>query len=167
MKLALAVHFHGDGASVAALAFDEWDAPEASLTFTSRVAPVDEPARRALDLRELPCVMHLLKEHALEPAVIVMDGSVYLDAAETPALGRALYDALGGRTAVIGVSTRSTPDMPAQFEVSREEEARPVIVTCVGIDLGAAKARVRTMHGKRRVPTLLKRVGRIARDGPP
>jgi deoxyribonuclease V len=58
------------------------------------------------------------------------------------------------------------PGMPAQFEVFREEEARPVIVTCVGIDLGAAKVRVRNMHGKRRIPTLMKLAARIARDGP-
>lgn len=168
MKLALGVHHHGDGAFVAAVAFDEWDAPEASRTFTSRTAHLaDKPARGELDLRELPCLVQLLREHALEPDVIVMGEPVHLDAAETPGLGRALYDALGGRTAIIGVSTRSMPDMPAQFEVFREEEGRPVIVTCVGIDLGAAKARVRNMHGKRRIPTLLKLAGRMAREGPP
>ena len=167
MKLALGVHYHGDGALAAAVVFDEWDAPEASRTFTSRVAHVDKPARGELDLRELPCLVQLLREHALEPDVIVIGGSVHLDAAETPGLGRTLYDALDGRSAIIGVSTRSMPDMPAQFEVFREEEAQPVIVTCVGIDLGAAKARIRTMHGKRRIPTLLKLASRIARDGPP
>jgi deoxyribonuclease V len=64
---------------------------------------------------------------------------------------------------VIGVSKSATPALPAQFEVQREEEARPLIVTCIGIDLGAAKARLRSMHGKRRVPTLLKLVARLAK----
>lgn len=165
MKLAACVHFHGDGALAAAVAFDEWDAPEATRTFTSRVAHVDKPARGKPDLRELPCLLLLLQEHALKPDVIVIDGPVHLDAAETPGPGRSLYDALGGRTAIIGVSTRSMPGMPTQFEVFREEEARPIIVTCAGIDLGAAKVRVRNMHGKRRVPTLLKLAARIARNG--
>ena len=165
MKLAVAVHYDGDGAWAAAVAFDEWDAPEASRTFTSRVAHVEKPARGELDLRALPCLLQLLREHALEPDVIVMDGAVHLDAAETPGLGRRLYDACGGRTAVVGVSTRSMPGMPAQFEVFREEEARSLVVTCVGIDLGAAKVRLRAMHGKRRIPTLLKLVARIARSG--
>jgi deoxyribonuclease V len=167
MKLAVAVHYDGDGAWAAAVAFDEWDAPEASRTFTSHVAHVDKPARKEPDLRELSCLVQLLREHALEPDVIVIDGPVHLDAAETPGLGRALFDALGGRTAIIGVSTSSVPGMPAQFEVFREEETRPLIVTCVGIDLGAAKVRIRTMHGRRRIPTLLKLVSRIARSGPP
>jgi deoxyribonuclease V len=166
MKLAVAVHYHGDEAWAAAVAFDEWDAREASRTFTSRVAQVERPSPGKLDLRDLPCLVQLLREHALEPDVIVIDGSVHLDAAETPGLGRHLYEALGGRIAIIGVSTRSMPGMPAQFEVFREEEARPLTVTCVGIDLGAAKIRVRAMHGKRRIPTLLKLVARIARGGP-
>jgi deoxyribonuclease V len=127
---------------------------------------VEKPAPGQLDLRDLPCLVQLLREHALEPDVIVIGGSVHLDAAETPGLGQRLYEALAGRTAIVGVSTRSMPGMPAQFEVFREEEARPVIVTCAGIDLGAAKIRVRARHGKRRVPTLLKLVSRIARGGP-
>jgi deoxyribonuclease V len=165
MKLAAAVHYEGDGAWAAAVAFDKWDAPEASRTFTSRFPHVDKASRGELDLCDLPCLLQLLQEQDLEPEVILIDGSVQLDAAETPGLGRCLYDALGGRTAIIGVSTRSMPGMPAQFEVLREEETRPLIVTCVGLDLGAAKVRLRSMHGKRRVPTLLKVVARIARNG--
>ena len=45
----------------------------------------------------------------------------------------------------------------------REEETRPLVITSVGIDLGAAKARVRTMHGRKRLPTLLKLATRIAK----
>jgi deoxyribonuclease V len=166
MKLAVGVGFHGEGALAAAVAFDDWDAAEASRTFMSRIASVDKPPRGEPDLRALPCLLRLLQEHSLEPGVILIYAPVHLDAAETPGPGRALYDALGGRAAVIGVSTKSSPGMPAQFEVFREEEARPVIVTCAGIDLGAAKIRVRMMHGKRRVPTLMKLVARMVRGGP-
>ena len=163
MKLAVAVHHDSEGAVAAAVAFDAWDAPEALRTYTSRIAHVEKASRAALDLRELPCLLQLLREHALQPEIIVIDGCVHLDAQETPGLGRYLYHALGERVAVIGVSKKAMPDMPAQFEVFREEETRPLVVTCVGIDIGAAKARLRTMHGKRRVPTLLKLVARIAK----
>ena len=90
---------------------------------------------------------------------------MHLDAAEKPGWGRQLFDALGGRSAVIGISTRTMPGLPAQFEVWRDDEARPLIVTCIGIDLGAAKARVRTLHGRRRVPTLMKPATRLVRGG--
>jgi deoxyribonuclease V len=167
MKLAIDVCFdapgEGDGALAAAVSFDEWEAPEASRTYTSRMAHVAKPAKGELDLRELPCMLQLLHEHALQPEVIVIDGFVDLDAQETPGLGRYLHDALGGRTAVIGISRTPMRETPPQFEVIREEETRPLVVTCVGIDLGAAKARLRAMHGKKRLPTLLKRVARVAK----
>jgi deoxyribonuclease V len=165
MKLAVGVHPHGDGAWAAAVSFEEWDAREATRTYTSRIEQLPKPARGELDLRDLACVMQLLREHKLEPDTIVIDGAVHLDASDTPGLGRHLYDALGGRVAIIGMSTKAMPGLPAQFEVYREEEARPVFVTSVGVDLGAAKVRVRGMHGKRRVPTLMKLAGRLARGG--
>ncbi len=110
-------------------------------------------------------VLQLLREHRLEPEVIVIHGPVHLDAAETPGWGRQLFDALGGRSAVIGISTRVMPGLPTQVEVWRDDEARPLIVSCIGLDLGAEKARVRTMHGRRRVPTLMKLAARLARSG--
>ncbi len=172
MKLAVNVHYDsGDsgggtgnnGALVAAVAFDEWDAVEPTRTYTTRIAQLEKAVRGELDLRELPCLLQLLREHALEPDVILIDGFVHLDAQETAGLGRHLHHALGGRCAVIGVSKSAMKDGPAQFEVVREEEARPLVVTCIGIDLGAAKARLRAMHGRKRVPTLLKLVARIAK----
>ena len=165
MKLAVAVHDLDGGTIVAAVAFDEWDAAEASRTFTSGVAPGDPPVRSPRGAAELASVLQLLREHALEPELIVIDGPVHLDAAEKPAWGRHLFDALGGRSAVIGISTRTVPGLRAQFEVWRDEEARPLIVTSIGIDLGAAKVRVRMMHGRRRVPTLMKLAARLARGG--
>ncbi len=170
MKIAVDVHFGSEGAVAAAVAFDAWDSPEATRTYLSRIGQVERAVRGELDLRKLPCLLQLLREHALEPDVILIDGFVHVDAMETAGLGRHLYHALGSRPAIIGVSKTPMPDTPAQFEVFREEEARPLVVTCVGIDLGAAKARLRAMHGRRRVPTLLKLVGRIAKadaGGPP
>jgi deoxyribonuclease V len=163
MKLAVDVRVGSGGAVAAAVAFDEWDSPQASRTYTSAMTGVEKAARGELDLRELPCLLQLLREHALQPEVIVIDGFVHLDAKEAPGLGQHLFQALGGRTAVIGVSRVPMSDTPAQFQVFREEESAPLIVTCVGIDLGAAKARLQAMHGKRRIPTLLKLVARIAK----
>ena len=40
-------------------------------------------------------MLQLLREHTLEPELIVIDGPVHLDAAEKPGWGRQLFDALG------------------------------------------------------------------------
>ena len=168
MKLAMAVHRvgQGEGAMAAAVAFDAWDALEASQTYTCQIGQIEKETRGELDLRDLPGLLQLLRVHGLQPELIVIDGFVHLDSDETPGLGRHLHHALEGRTAVIGVAKTGLPGLPAQFEVFREEETRPLVVTCIGIDLGAAKARLRAMHGQRRVPTLLKLVARIAKAPP-
>ena len=164
MKLVVAVHFDGAQANAAAVAFDAWDAAEATKTYVSRIAQVEKSARGELDLRELPCVMQLLREHSLEPELILLAGFVHLDADETPGLGQHLYQALGGKVPIVGASKRSLPGLSVQFEVMREEEAPPLFVTCAGIDIGAAKARLRAMHGRKRVPTLMKLAVRLAKN---
>jgi deoxyribonuclease V len=165
MKLVMDVQIQGDTALVAAVAFDDWTAFEGTKNYSLKIDHVEKPAKGELDLRELPWLLQLINANGLQPEVIVFDGFVHLDAQETPGLGRRLHDTLGGRTAVIGVSKSlfKGSDTPEQFCVFREDETPPLIVTCAGIDLGAAKARIRTMHGRKRVPTLMKLAARIAK----
>lgn len=163
MKLAVDVRLDGDGAQAAAVTFDAWEAPEPTRTYTSRTTGVEPAVAGDRDQRKLNSVLQLLREHTLAPEVVVIDGLVHLDALGTPGWGAQLFDALGGRVVVIGISKTAPPGLPPQFEVYREESAAPVTVTCAGIDIGAAKARVRGMHGKRRVPTLQKRAARAAK----
>lgn len=163
MKLVMDFQIQGDTARVAAVAFDDWAAFEGTKNYCLRIERVEKPARGELDLRALPWLVQLLDANRLQPELVVLDGFVHLDARETPGLGRRLHDTLGGRTAVIGVSKSGFKDTPEQFELHREEETAPLVITCAGIDLGAAKARVRMMHGRKRVPTLLKLAARIAK----
>jgi deoxyribonuclease V len=163
MKLVMDVHLQGDTARVAAVAFDDWTAFEGTRNYVLAVEHVQKPVKGEADLRALPWLVQLLDANRLQPEAIVLDGFVHLDAQETPGLGRRLHDTLGGRVAVIGVSKTGFKDTPAQFEVHREEETAPLVVTCAGIDLGAAKARVRMMHGRKRLPTLMKLAARIAK----
>jgi deoxyribonuclease V len=165
MKLVMDVHLLADTARVAAVAFEDWGAAEGTRNYALSIAHVDKPAKGELDLRALPWLVQLLDANRLQPEAIVLDGFVHLDAQDTPGLGRRLHDTLGGRSAVIGVSKSvfKGTDTPDQFCIFREDETPPLIVTCAGIDLGAAKARIRAMHGRKRVPTLMKLAARIAK----
>lgn len=163
MKLAVAFEFFANHVQAAAVAFDAWDALEPGKTCTTRVAVAAKLSPVERDQCRLAALLQLLCEQALGPELIVFVGLVHLDGQGSPGWGQLIYDALGGRVAVIGISKRLTPGLPAQFEVLREIDAPPVVVTCVGIDIGAAKARVRAMHGKRRLPTLLKLATRSAK----
>jgi deoxyribonuclease V len=165
MKLVMDVLIQGDTALVAAVAFDDWNAMEGTKNYSLRIERVEKPAKGELDLRELPWLVQLLDANGLQPEAIVMDGFVHLDAQETPGLGRRLHDTLGGRTAVIGVSKSlfKGSETPDQFCIFREDETPPLVITAAGIDLGAAKARIRMMHGRKRLPTLMKLAARIAK----
>ena len=165
MKLVMDFQIQGDSARVAAVAFDDWAAFEGTKNYALRIEHVEKPAKGELDLRALPWLVQLLDANRLQPEVIVLDGFVHLDAQETPGLGRRLHDTLAGRTAVIGVSRTvfKGADTPEQFCIFREDETPALIVTSAGIDLGAAKARIRMMHGRKRVPTLMKLAARIAK----
>jgi deoxyribonuclease V len=51
-------------------------------------------------------------------------------------------------------------------EVRRDESTKPVYVTAVGMDIALAAEHVARMHGTYRLPTMLKRVDRLAREAP-
>ena len=164
MKLVMDYQIDGDSARVAAVAFDDWAAPEGTKNYALRVEHVEKLAKGELDLRALPWLVQLLDANRLQPEAIVLDGFVHLDTQDTPGLGRRLHDTLNGRVAIIGVSkSLFKGDTPDQFCIFREEETPPLVITCEGIDLGAAKARIRMMHGRKRLPTLMKLAARIAK----
>jgi deoxyribonuclease V len=164
MILAVDVHYPGCGAIVAGVLFEDWPCGEASRTCLTRMSEVADYVPGAFYLRELPCLLGLLREHALQPDVIVVDGHVFLDGAGRPGLGKHLFDALDGRVPVIGVAKTAFVGMDPRFEVRRGDSARPLCVTAAGLPLDEAQARIRAMHGAHRLPTLLKLVDRLCRD---
>ncbi|MGN6153760.1 MAG: endonuclease V [Lysobacteraceae bacterium] len=162
--LATDVHYTDAGAVAAGVLFDDWGAATPLRSVTRRFDAVEPYVPGAFYRRELPCLLGLLREHALQPDVIVVDGHAFLDAAARPGLGKHLFDALDGRVPVIGVAKTAFVGMDPRFEVRRGDSARPLYVTAAGLPLAEARARIRAMHGAHRLPTLLKAVDRLCRD---
>jgi deoxyribonuclease V len=113
--------------------------------------------------RELPCLLEVLARARERPAVVVIDGYVTLDAAGAPGLGAHLHERLGGAVAVVGVAKRAFRGAPMAAPVLRGGSARPLYVTARGLDVADAARLVGAMHGAHRIPTLLRRVDRLAR----
>jgi deoxyribonuclease V len=67
------------------------------------------------------------------------------------------------RNPVVGVA-KSRFDGARAVEVYRGGSIRPLYVSAAGLDPEEAAEKIRSMHGRHRVPTLLKRVDRLARD---
>lgn len=110
--------------------------------------------------RELPGTIEAVHA-APDVAVVVIDGYVWLGG-ERPGLGARLHDAV--RLPVVGVAKTPFRDNDRAVEVLRGGSSKPLYVTAVGMDLAAAAANVARMHGPHRLPTMLKRVDRLARD---
>jgi len=115
--------------------------------------------------RELPCLLAALERAALEPECVVVDGYVWL-APERPGLGAKLFEALGSRVPVVGVAKTAFAGAESiALPVLRGESQKPLLVTAAGMEPDLAAERVRSMHGRHRIPTLLKRVDRLCREG--
>ena len=71
-------------------------------------------------------------------------------------IGKHLFDALGGDVAIVGVAKRAFADIPEGYAVLRGESRTPLFITAVGMDIEEAKAKVQSMHGPYRIPTLIK-----------
>lgn len=115
--------------------------------------------------RELPCALAVLGDLARPPELVIIDGYVHLDDQGKPGFGVYLWRALGEGTPVIGVAKNRFRNNPAAIELLRGGSGRPLFVTAIGMEIGEAAERVGEMHGEYRLPTLLKRVDRLCRQG--
>jgi len=163
MILAVDVDYRDNQAVVAGISFNTWHDATEQAVYTTIVNGVEAYQPGQFFRRELPCILQLLQEHSLNPDCIIIDGYVYLDGEHDPGLGKHLYDALGASVKVIGVAKRAFKDTPSYCEIYRGQSRKPLYVTAAGFELEQAKQRVTTMHGKFRIPDLIKKADRVCR----
>jgi deoxyribonuclease V len=164
VHLALDVHYEERRAVGACVAFER-AADEAPAFVIVEVFPEPPAAYEPGNFRkrELPVLLRLVeaaRKRGLVIDSILVDGYVWLGEAK-PGLGWHLHAALG--VPVVGVAKTRFKSAPA-VEVCRGRSASPLFVTAVGVSPEEAAAFVRAMHGPFRIPTLLRRVDRAARD---
>ena len=162
MWWALDVHYQDEACVVAGVGFSDFTTAwgsEAVLTVPGPPAPY-EPGQ--FYRRELPLLERFLAGR--EVRGVVVDGYVWL-AQDRPGLGAHLRTVMPDID-VIGVAKtgfRGSDDVAVP--VLRGESTRPLWVTAEGVDLTQAATWIRRMHGEFRMPTLLKRVDALCRNG--
>jgi deoxyribonuclease V len=163
---AVDVGYLGSGALAAAVVFSRWEQAEADLICTSKIGKVAayEPGR--FYLRELPCILAVLQKLDRIPDLVLVDGYVWLDESCRPGLGAHLYRALRPQCAVAGVAKACFYKGNNVAEVTRGRSRNPLFITSVGIDIQEAAEGVRNMHGKHRIPTLLREADWVSRGLP-
>ena len=155
----------GTTATAACVVIPGWSAARPIAEYVRKIGNVAAYVPGRFFERELPCVLAVLEwvSHPLE--LIVIDGYVVLDADGTWGMGGFLWAALGEQIPVVGVAKHPFRANQAAIEVYRGGSKRPLFVTALGVDPVAAANDVQRMHGEYRLPTALKRVDRLCRDG--
>jgi len=162
MIACLDVHYGQETATAAGVIFNDWRDAEPADERVVRVSHIKPYVPGQFFLRELPCLIAVL-DVLRQAEVVVIDGYVWLG--KLPGLGAHLHSALGGKTAVIGVAKTKFQEADG-IEILRGKSTKPLFITAAGIAPEIAAEHIRSMHGPHRIPTLLKRVDRLARDHP-
>jgi deoxyinosine 3'endonuclease (endonuclease V) len=167
MLLALDVAYFPTHGHAVALAFPAWAAAEAAAVYQTALSPVAEYEPGAFYKRELPCLLAVLAQVPLaEVSCLIVDGYVSLGPENRPGLGQHLHAALGGRIPVVGVAkTRFAGVAPQVAPVLRGESRNPLYVSSVGLPVADAARHVAAMHGPYRLPTLLKQLDDLTKQG--
>jgi deoxyribonuclease V len=160
---AVDVFYRETGALAAVVAFDAWTDSTPAMKATAEIKDVADYEPGRFYVRELPCILAVLKKLLQPPRIVVVDGYVWLREGE-PGLGFHLYEALHRAVPVIGVAKTAFDGSAHAVPVIRGGSTRPLYVTAAGIDPGVAAAHITSMHGPHRLPVLLKAVDLLCRS---
>jgi deoxyribonuclease V len=166
MFLALDAHYGEGAVGIAAVGFERPGDPAAVLEIAERVEAEPEPYQPgAFKRRELPFLLPLvarIRGQGTAIDALLVDGYAWLGR-DRPGLGRHLHLALAEASPVVGIAKTRFAGAPA-VEVLRGASRAPLFVTAAGMAIEDAAALVAGMHGPHRLPTLLGRVDRLARN---
>ena len=166
MILVMDVDYRSDKAVAAGLALRTWTDRVPFKKIITDCELVHDYVPGEFYRRELPCLIKLLEQVEIEFNTIVIDGYVHLGKDRTPGLGCYLYEALDKQVAVIGVAKTAFKGTPSSTEIRRGTSQRPLYVTAAGMEEESAKQCIQAMHGRDRIPTVLKMVDHLCRTTP-
>jgi len=166
MILAIDVAYNDNNiAQAVAVGFQKWDAQNPDAIYKEFIMGLEPYQPGEFFRRELPCIEKVLAKINLnEVEVIVIDGYVFLSNEQKPGLGAHLYYKLDEKIPIIGVAkSLFVGNEKCVEEIFRGESRQPLYVSAIGIDASEAVKLVLQMHGKFRIPTLLRQLDQLTR----
>jgi len=164
MNLAIDIYYHDKGATCVGVLFD-WEDVEPKKIIRAFLDEVEEYVPGEFYKRELPCVMAVIyqvRQYKID--CIILDSHVQLGNGQI-GLGEYVYKTVNEIYPIIGVGKRGFYSNAEYVrEVRRGESENPLYVSAIGMDLDKAAECIKNMHGKFRLPTILKEVDRIGRE---
>ena len=165
LHVAIDVAYRDDTAFAAAAAFQYWSDETATLSNVLAVSGVSDYVPGKFYLRELPAIIGVVQSLNCNIGTLIIDGYVTLGRDNRPGLGFHVWEHFDRALVVIGVAKSRYPGTPDEAALTRGRSTRPLYVTSAGIDQSEAKSRIAAMHGRYRLPTVLKYVDTLARMG--
>ncbi len=158
MIVAIDVHYRETFAKAVSIEFDQWDAEEPIKIHEVLVEELHEYIPGSFYLRELPCILEVLKLSPIEKIdLIIIDGYVIINDEGKRGLGAYLFDELDGKIPIIGVAKNPFKNNKKYVrEVYRGKSKNPLFVTALGMDVEEAAEQVKNMKGPYRIPDLLR-----------
>ena len=159
------VHYENGGANAAAIVFDHWASDQPGERLVVRSENVAEYQAGSFYQRELAPLCSVINQIASPIHTFVIDAYCHLSETGAPGLGAYLHETLPKDSIVIGVAKNRFRETNHAIEISRGGSDRPLFVSSIGVDYRAAADQIQSMAGPHRIPTLLKAVDRLCRDG--
>ena len=166
MILAFDTYYYDGKAKTVCLEFEDWNESKNFKIHEEIIDNVEEYIPGEFYKRELPCIISLLNKIDLTHIeAIVVDGFVYLDDEKKYGLGGRLYEQLNHKIPIIGVAkTNFAAIEKDKLALVRGDSKKPLYITAIGIALDDAFAKVASMAGEYRFPTLLKELDRLTKE---
>ena len=165
MIAALDVHYSASSACAAAILFDDWGAEVPKERHSVTVPGCADYQPGQFYLRELSPLLDVIINISNRVDTYVIDGYCHLSSDCAPGLGTILHQELKQEAIIIGVAKNRDRQSNHAVEICRGNSTRPLFVTSIGIEYNLAGEYINSMAGNFRIPTLLKTVDRLARDG--
>jgi len=157
------VQYTDNNALAAGIIFSTWDSEIPTRTVVKKIDKIEPYQPGQFYKRELPCLLALLTE-VIEPLeAIIIDGYVTLGQERRPGLGMHLYESIDATIPIVGVAKKAFTETPENYKILRGNSLNPLYVSSIGIPTSEAKALVAKMHGKHRIPTMLKKADQLCR----
>ena len=163
MIAAVDVYYRDDATAMAgAVVFPGFADSAAYRTYTLSISVVENYVPGQFYRRELPCILAILKIIEEEIDIMIVDG--YVNLGKNPGLGQHLYNILDEKKKVIGIAKKHFRGSDA-LKVFRGGSMRPLYITAAGIEPSMAAKLIAQMHGKHKLPTLLRQADSLSRYG--
>ena len=163
MKACVDVRYQKGQATAACILFQDWTDSMPANQYLAEVRQFEPYIPGQFYRRELPGILSVLDKVTEPVSVILIDGYVWLENRRSPGLGAHLYRALGCKTPVIGVAKNRYKQSGSACKVYRRGSKKPLYVTAVGIGQRVAASKIESMHGKYRIPTMLRKTDMLSK----